>query len=141
MDISELLTYTETEFGDLTELVAQLNNTLSLTRESLDGMLNDPNSHLYVVRESGRIVGCAALCIFHQPFQTDGNIESVVVSSACRGRGYGRALVDHLISEARKTGPITLHLTSSPGRIAANGLYRAAGFTQKQTNVYVMTLE
>lgn len=139
MVIEELYSCTEAEFSDLARLMGQLSESIVLRREALERMLSDSDSHLYVMREGGHIVASASLCIFHQPFQTDGNVESVVVSSACRGRGLGRELVEHIIAEAKRMGVDQLHLTSSPSRVAANALYQGLGFARKDTNCYIMS--
>ena len=132
----ELLTYTPSDFTDLASLMQELSGSIVFTRESLERMLADPNSYLYVIREGGRIVACASLCIFHQPFSTDATIESVVVSSKMRGKGLGRQLVEHLMAEAARMKVDCLHLTSNPSRVAANALYRKLGFERKETNCY-----
>ncbi len=132
----ELLTYTPSDFTDLASLMQELSGSIVFTRESLDRMLADPNSHLYVIREDGRIVACASLCIFHQPFSTDATIESVVVSSKMRGKGLGRKLMEHLIEEASRMNVDCIHLTSNPKREAANALYQKLGFERKETNCY-----
>ena len=132
----ELLTYTNNDFTDLSVLMQELSSNIVFTRKSLDRMLADPNSHLYVIREGGRIVACASLCIFHQPFSTDATIESVVVSSKMRGRGLGRKLMGHLIAEATRMNVDCIHLTSNPRREAANALYQKMGFEKKETNCY-----
>ena len=54
----ELLTYTASDFTDLAVLMQELSSNIVFTHESLDRMLADPNSHLYVIREEGRIVAC-----------------------------------------------------------------------------------
>ena len=133
----ELLAYTSSDFADLASLMQELSGNIIFTRESLDRMLADPNSHLYVIREEGRIVACASLCIFHQPFSTDATIESVVVSSKMRGKGLGQQLMEHLIEEAARMKVDCIHLTSNPKRVAANALYQKMGFEKKETNCYV----
>lgn len=133
----ELLTYTSSEFADLASLMKELSGNIVFTRESLERMLADPNSHLYVIREGGRIVACASLCIFHQPFSTDATIESVVVSSKMRGKGLGRKLMEHLLTEVARMKVDCIHLTSNPKREAANALYHKMGFEKKETNCYV----
>ena len=133
----ELLAYTSSDFSDLASLMQELSGNIIFTRESLDRMLADPNSHLYVIREEGRIVACASLCIFHQPFSTDATIESVVVSSKMRGKGLGQQLMEHLIEEAARMKVDCIHLTSNPKRVAANALYQKMGFEKKETNCYV----
>lgn len=136
----ELLTYTDSDFNDLSSLMQELSGNIVFTRDSLERMLADPNSHLYVIREEGRIVACACLCIFHQPFSTDATVESVVVSSKMRGKGLGQKLMEHLIEEAARLNVDCIHLTSNPKREAANALYRKMGFEKKETNCYMMNL-
>lgn len=137
----ELLTYTASDFSDLASLMQELSGNIIFTRESLERMLADPNSHLYVIREEGRIVACACLCIFHQPFSTDATIESVVVSSKMRGKGLGRKLMEHLLEEATKMNVDCIHLTSNPKREAANVLYQKMGFERKETNCYIKKID
>ena len=136
----ELLTYTDSDFSDLSFLMQELSSNIVFTRDSLDRLLADPNSHLYVIREEGRIVACASLCIYHQPFSTDATIESVVVSSKMRGRGLGRKLMGHLLEEAARMNVECIRLTSNPKREAANALYQKMGFEKKETNCYMMKL-
>ena len=135
----EVLTYTDSDFSDLASLMQEISSNIVFSRESLERMLADPNSHLYVIREEGRIVACASLCIFHQPFSTDATIESVVVSSKMRGKGLGRKLMEHLLDEAARMNVDCIHLTSNPKREAANALYQKIGFVRLETNCYMLT--
>ena len=136
----ELLTFTDSDFIDLASLMQELSGNIVFTRESLERMLADPNSHLYVIREENRIVACASLCIFHQPFSTDATIESVVVSSKMRGKGLGQKLMEHLLEEAARMNVDCIHLTSNPKREVANALYQKLGFVRNETNCYVMKI-
>ena len=138
--MEELINYSVHDFTDLSSLMQELSGNIVFTRESLERMLADPNSHLYVIREEGRIVACASLCIFHQPFSTDATIESVVVSSKMRGKGLGRKLMEHLLEEAARMTVDCIHLTSNPKREAANALYQKMGFERKETNCYMKKL-
>ncbi|MDO5340974.1 MAG: GNAT family N-acetyltransferase [Bacteroidia bacterium] len=134
----KLHTYTDSDFNDLSVLMQELSNNIVFTRESLERLLADSNSHLYVAREEGRIVACACLCIYHQPFSTDATIESVAVSSNMRGKGLGRKLMEHLLEEATRMNVDCIHLTSNPKRVAANALYQKLGFVRNETNCYGM---
>lgn len=49
----ELLTYTASDFSDLAVLMQKLSSNTVFTRESLERMLADNNSRLYVAREEG----------------------------------------------------------------------------------------
>lgn len=141
MEISELLSFSSEDCAELAGLMAELDSSASLTERSLRELIDSADSHLYVVRsEEGRIVGCACLCVYFQPFRMDASMESVVVSSSCRRAGLGRRLVEFLIEEAGRLGVARLHLTSRPARVAANALYQAVGFTRKDTNCYVLDL-
>ena len=137
----ELHTYTDSDFCDLAVLVQELSSNIVFTRESLERLLADPNSHLYIAREEGSIVACASLCIFHQPFSTDATIESVVVSSKMRGKWLGRKLMEHLLEEAARMKVDCIHLTSNPKRETANVLYQKMGFERKETNCYMKKLD
>ena len=138
--MEELHTYTSSDFADLASLMQELSGNIVFSCDSLDSMLANPNSHLFVIREEDRIVACASLCIFHQPFSTDATIESVVVSSKMRGKGLGRKLMEHLLEEAARMNVDCIHLTSNPSRVAANTLYQKMGFVRNETNCYVMKI-
>lgn len=57
-------------------------------------------------------------------------IKSMYTAPFARGKGYGRAMVAHLMAEARAGGHcrILLETGSDPGSAAARRLYQAAGF-------------
>ena len=63
-----------------------------------------------------------------------------MVDQSCRGRGYAKSLLGHLITEARRMGATSVNLTSKPERLAANHLYQSLGFKPRQTNVYRLPL-
>lgn len=136
MNIERLKVLEPNDFEALAELMAQLSARLVLTEERLSEVLADPGVRLYVLRDSGRIVGCAELCVYESLSARKAMVEEVVVLEEYRGRGLGRALMEHVLAEARREGPMELHLTSNPKRVAANALYRSLGFEQKNTNCY-----
>ena len=138
MEIERLTTYKAEDFEALAELMAQLSSRLALTEGRLREVLADPGVRLYVLRDSGRIVGCAELCVYESLSARKAMVEEVVVLEEYRGRGLGRALLEHLLAEARREGPMELYLTSNQKRVAANALYRSLGFEQKSTNCYRM---
>lgn len=95
-----------------------------------------------MLEDDGHIVGCASLCVMDSPTGSKASIEDVVVLSSCRGLGYGKNLMEHVIDYARKElSPIDIHLTSNPQRVRANALYKAVGFEQRNTNVYSMIIK
>lgn len=134
--VEELLSYTPSDVEDLDLLMHELSPTSFCNQEILDNVLNDVNSHAYIIRENRHIVAAGSLCVIHNLEFKIASVESVVVLSSCRGRGYGKMLVEHLINEAKRLGVRSIHLTSNPKRIAANNLYQSLGFVKYETNCY-----
>lgn len=92
----------------------------------LEGLL-DPAVIFFSYREDGRLLAIGALR------RIDGahaEIKSMHTASATRGRGIGRAMLAHLVAEARARGYRRLSLET--GTMAAYGparaLYASAGF-------------
>lgn len=140
MEIQELHNYTQAQFEDLEQLIAELSDKVNFTQTDLMLVLKDSNCHLYVILDSERIVGCATLCVFHSPTGAKASVEDVVVSSAYRGQHLGKQLMVYVLEQAKAYAPIELHLTSNPMRVAANKLYQSLGFQRKETNCYQMKI-
>ncbi len=138
MVIEELRRNTQAHFEELKGLMGELSERITLSQLDLMRVLRDSNSHLYVIIDDGHIIGCATLCVFYSPTGAKASIEDVVVASSHRGQHLGRRLMEFVIKEAEKYGPIELQLTSKPSRVEANRLYQAMGFQRKETNVYRM---
>lgn len=138
--VEELSSYTSQDLVDLDALMQELSATSCCDELLLSNALNDANVHVYVIRDFGHIIATATLCIKHTLEFTVGDVESVVVSSQYRGRGYGKMLMRAVIEAAKSFGVHHLSLTSHSGRGAANGMYRALGFERYETNCYRMVL-
>ena len=125
------------------KLLPQLcSRPIAFSATQLQHLVENENTHLFMLQREGVIVGMLTLC--HTLSPTGGKIwiEDVVVDSSQRGRSLGRALVQHAIKYVRDNHPdATLMLTSRPSRVAANVLYRSAGFVPKETNVYSMKFD
>lgn len=100
-------------------------------------MFSHRNTHIYIgYDETNAACAMASLCLAASPTGVKGWLEDVVVDETCRGRGYGRALIDFVKAESVRLGAKSLNLTSKPSRKAANKLYASAGMTRRRTNVY-----
>lgn len=141
MKITELKEFTPQQFAELKGLMTELSERLVLTEKALQDVVKDANSHLYILTDANRIIGCATLGVFHSPTGRKASVEDVVVSASYRGQQLGRRLMEHVLKVAREMAPIELHLTSKPKRVAANGLYQALGFQRKETNFYRLIIE
>ncbi len=139
--IEELLTYSPQDLADLDALMHELSASSFCNEELLKNALEDPNVHVYVIRDGGHIVATGTLCIKHTLEFAIADIESVVVSSRCRGKGYGRELMTAMVEAAKGLGVHHIQLTSNPARVAANRLYQELGFARYETNCYKMNCE
>lgn len=126
-------------------LIPQLSSsTPPLTDEQLEEFLSQPATYLFVYEGvpegsddgSTHILGMLTLATFIIPTGKRAWIEDVVVDTAARGQGAGKALVEAAIAHAKGVGVKSVDLTSRPSREAANRLYVRAGFATRQTNIY-----
>ena len=138
--IEELLTYSAQDLKDLDGLMQELSASSFCDKELLEAALGDANVHVYVIRDGGHIVATGTLCIKHTLEFAIADIESVVVSSRCRGKGYGRELMSAMIDAAKGFQAHHIQLTSNPARVAANRLYQELGFERYETNCYKMKM-
>jgi putative acetyltransferase len=92
----------------------------------LDGLL-DPAITLYSFRVDGQLLGIGAL---RRHERHHAEIKSMHTAERARGRGIGRAMVDHLVAVARASGVhrMSLETGSTPAFAPARSLYAAAGF-------------
>lgn len=79
------------------EIYAAQGNLLPRTMNELYRHLRD----FFVVEVNGRVAGCGALEIFTESL---GEVRSLVVDDAWKGRGFGRLLVLRIVEEARAIG-------------------------------------
>lgn len=93
----------------------------------LDALL-DPAVTFFSFRVDGELLGVAAL---KRLDDEHAEIKSMHTARAARGRGIGRALVDHLIAVARERGSrrVSLETGAGPPFAPARALYAGAGFT------------
>lgn len=85
--------------------------------------------------EADEVVGMAAV-------QTHGSVahlNQLVVLSACRNQGYGQALAEEAMAEARRLGKTTFTLNVLEANDHARRLYERLGFTPYRT-FYTQTL-
>ena len=134
--VEKISSSTPQDLTDLDVLMHELSATSFCNEVLLNNALNNANVHVYVIRDEGHIVATGTLCIKHTLEFTIADIESVVVSSKCRGSGYGKELMTAMIEAARKMSVHHIHLSSNPARVAANQLYQELGFERYETNCY-----
>jgi GNAT superfamily N-acetyltransferase len=79
------------------------------------------------------VVGVVSICPADAPgatFATAGEAEfgRLAVSEVSRGRGVGRALVEHTIAQARAWGAGAIVLWSRPYQVQAHRIYESLGY-------------
>jgi putative acetyltransferase len=91
------------------------------------GALAEPDVTFFSYREGGEVLGVAALKHLDDEHA---EIKSMHTAEAARGRGVGRALVDHLLAVARERGyrRVSLETGAGPAFVPARTLYTNAGF-------------
>lgn len=132
--------YSIQDLADIDVLMHELSATSYCDESLLKNALNDVNVHVFVIRIDGHIVATGTLCIKHTLEFIIADVESVVVSSKYRGRGYGKELMTVMIDKAKSLNVHHIQLTSNPKRVAANKLYQELGFVVYETNCHKMEL-
>jgi GNAT superfamily N-acetyltransferase len=99
--------------------------------DAFDAISADPRAFLYVATLEKRVVGTFQMNVLRH--LTHGGrrvaqLESVAVSSACRGQGVGTEMMRFALAEARRLGCIRAQLTSQKRRARAHAFYQALGF-------------
>jgi putative acetyltransferase len=91
--------------------------------------LRSPDITFWSVWDGATLIGCGAL---KEMSATEGEIKSMRTPKALRRRGAGRAVLTHIIEEARARGYRRLNLEtgSQEGFIPARNLYSTFGFTE-----------
>ena len=91
------------------------------------GGLADEAVTLFCFREHGTLLGIGAI---KQLGPRDAEIKSMHTAEAARGRGIGRALLNHLVEVARSRGcrRVSLETGTTEGFAPARALYASTGF-------------
>jgi len=90
--------------------------------------LQQPDITFWTVWEEGELLGCGAL---RELDSTHGEVKSMRTSSAHRRKGVARAMLEHIIAEAklRKYARLSLETGSQKAFEPAQKLYELFGFT------------
>jgi putative acetyltransferase len=89
--------------------------------------LKQPDITFWTVREGDALLGCGAL---KELAPGHGEIKSMRTPAAMRRRGAGRAVLNHILAEARRRGYQRLSLETGPASTfrEAHQLYESVGF-------------
>lgn len=87
-----------------------------------------PDMRFWTARLDGELVGTGALWLTGAD---EGEVKSMFVRPARRGRGVSRAILAAVLAEARRLGLARLRLETGHDAEAAKALYRGAGFVER----------
>jgi len=142
MKIYKLTLVTDVVVEAFANLIPQLAPGCPLpTKEDLEAIVNSKHTLLFMAEEHNEFLGTMTLVLNKIPTGDKVWIEDVVVDKSARGKGVGVKLIQYSIDYAKTKKLMSINLTSSPDRVAANQLYQKLGFIQRETNVYRLTLK
>ena len=100
-------------------------------RATLARLRDNPDYHLLVLEEDGKVAGTATLYLLPDMDLGGtvwGVVEHVVIDEPLRGRGHGEALMNEAIRLARAAGCYKISLNSGNLRLDTHRFYERIGF-------------
>lgn len=126
------------DFSAVQRLVLQMDKTADVKEQALyKGVLN---GYVSTVKDGDMLVGMGWIFPRQTLLRNQAVIEDMVVDEAYRGKGYGETILRDLIDWAKRNKIEVIELTTHPGRIAANSLYKKCGFVLHETNHYLFDM-
>jgi GNAT superfamily N-acetyltransferase len=126
-DIPELVEL----LGILFTQEAELEPDPAKQRRALELILaDDSRARIYVARDGKRVIAMAALH-FTTSTAEGGKVawfEDCIVRPEHRRQGLGKALLEHVIAQARAEGALRVMLLTDGDNASAQALYRKSGF-------------
>ena len=138
INISELTEASSSVLQSINELLPQLSSSAQvISMDRLSELVESDNTIIFIGADNnGQILGMLSLIVMKIPTGNKAWIEDVVVDQSARGKGMGKALMDHALERAKKLAVKSVDLTSRPSRESANMLYQSLGYQIRETNVY-----
>ena len=89
-----------------------------------------PGTTVLVAEQSGRVVGCVTIHLFHSLHTSEPTawLTAVVVDEAARGKGVGSGMIKRAESWAIEHGALRMALTSALRRKEAHEFYKARNY-------------
>ena len=137
IEIFEIQEADEAILTSVNRLLPQLSKSARpINGEQFKRLVESESTRLFFAKEGTDVLGMLSLVVFPIPTGVKAWIEDVVVDQKARGKGVGKALMNKALVEAGNLGTKSIDLTSRPSREAANKLYQAIGYQERETNVY-----
>jgi ribosomal protein S18 acetylase RimI-like enzyme len=138
INISELTEASSSVLQSINELLPQLSSSAQvISMDRLSELVESDNTIIFLgTDDNGQILGMLSLIVMKIPTGNKAWIEDVVVDQSARGKGMGKALMNHALEKAKELAVKSVDLTSRPSREKANMLYQSLGYQIRETNVY-----
>ena len=138
INISELTEASSSVLQSINELLPQLSSSAQvISMDRLSELVESDNTIIFLgTDDNDQILGMLSLIVMKIPTGNKAWIEDVVVDQTARGKGMGKALMNHALERAKKLAVKSVDLTSRPSREKANMLYQSLGYQIRETNVY-----
>ena len=138
INISELTEASSSVLQSINELLPQLSSSAQvISMDRLSELVESDNTIIFLgTDDNDQVLGMLSLIVMKIPTGNKAWIEDVVVDQTARGKGMGKALMNHALERAKKLAVKSVDLTSRPSRETANMLYQSLGYQIRETNVY-----
>ena len=138
INISELTETSSSVLQSINELLPQLSSSAQvISMDRLSELVESDNTIIFLgTDDSGQILGMLSIIVMKIPTGNKAWIEDVVVDQSARGKGMGKALMNHALEKAKELAVKSVDLTYRPSREKANMLYKSLGYKIRETNVY-----
>jgi ribosomal protein S18 acetylase RimI-like enzyme len=119
-----------------------MGNHPPLNQEEQTRLIRDlqahPTAKVVLMKQAGEYVGMTTLFVNYSTFKLKPYlyVHDVVVLNQYRGQGFGKALIDHLITLSKEKGYCKISLEVREDNPVAQQTYKQAGFLACQPDMY-----
>ena len=131
MSAMEIVTATEANLEQIMQLEHECFDRDAWLEETMRFELSADHTRYFVLFDEGQILGYAGLSKL--PGQNQADVQTVAVSSKVRGQGFGRKLMERLLTEARFLRATEIFLEVRADNLVAQNLYETLGFEHIDT--------
>ena len=103
----------------------------------------EPMARCWLIRRAGQVIGYLVVTLGYsiEHGGRDGFIDDLYLVPSARGGGFGTAVLDFALKQARLLGIVTLHLEVDPKNERAMSLYRSRGFAENGRRLMSLRLQ
>ncbi|MDO9634442.1 MAG: GNAT family N-acetyltransferase [Paludibacter sp.] len=109
----------------------------------LKGLKSHPTAEVLLMKAGDQFVGMSTTFVNYSTFKIKPYlyIHDVVILDSCRGKGYGKALIQKLIDISQERGYCKLTLEVREDNPGAQKLYQTLGFKECEPRMFFWTRE